>query len=469
MEPHDRARDIHQQAIDFERLALSVLRAEAAAEGKTLLVGNELPKRLAFADGYAPGGILDLPGPCFIEVKLRYTDQVIDSIGRARAFIPDTLSYLIVLSDGRYPRERLPGLVSTRFPGVILRVINRAELSSLAERYPAAALPFTPGNLNRVFLSFRSSPATPGENEHHLTALRSAYSDDRLALFVGAGVSKSASYPDWAELVRRLAATMFDRHSGSPLTNDERREVQAFFEHEVPASPLIVARLLMNSLGEDFADEVRAALYDGSPDQPGSPLLRELGALCAPQRDRVGVQAVVNYNFDDLLEIELQRRAIAHRPIISEGEKALRSELPIFHVHGFLPRRGELTEVHRAALVLSEDAYHAQFVDPFIWTNLTQLNLLRNSVCLFIGVSMTDPNHRRLLEITAQKNSGVRHYAILRDHWTGAAARKLSKNAQDFARVFKGLEEASLASLGVSVIWVASYDDIPGVLSSIRQ
>lgn len=187
-----------------------------------------------------------------------------------------------------------------------------------------------------------------------------------------------------------------------------------------------------------------------------------------PQRGRLGVQAVVNYNFDDLLEAELDTRGIAHRVVLGEGEKPLRTELPVYHVHGFLPRGGQLSSLQKGALVLSEDAYHTQFADPYIWTNLVQLMLLRQSVCLFVGVSMTDPNHRRLLEITARKDAGVRHFAVMRDHWNSGSATKFGPRALELARVFKRLEEASLDSLGVSVIWVSDYRDIPLLLDRIR-
>lgn len=470
MEPHERAREITNQAVEFERFALALLSAEALAQGKTLLVGNELPRVLSFADAFAPSGIYDLPGPCFVEVKLKFTDRVLASLDRARTMVPEDPSFLIVLRDGRFPRERFSKQIAERFPDIRVQVIGREELDELAAKHPAAALPFAGADLNRALSSFKARSADHTRaNEQHLNALRSAYNDDRLALVIGAGVSKSAGFPDWSELVRRIAATVFDNHSGTALSDEERMEIQAYFEAEVPASPLIVARLLRNSLRGGFADAVRGALYRGAPTYSGSPLLDEIASLCMPKRDRLGIVAVVNYNFDDLVEGELKRRGIAYRPIFTEGDKPLRSELPIFHVHGFLPRAGHLSAAHQASLVLSEDAYHTQFVDPFVWPNITQLNLLRTNVCLFVGVSMTDPNQRRLLEITASKDSSVRHYAIMKDHWTGTLARRLSPNAKSLAQVFKGLEEASLASLGVSVMWVDDFDDMPRVLASIRR
>lgn len=455
------------EAVEFERLTFALLSAEALAEGKTILVGNEVPRSYAFVDGYAPSGILSLPGPCFIEVKLRLTDRIFKSIEEVRRVVSEDFNFLIVLRENRYS-EGVIREITDRFPGVSVHVIGRDKIKELAAKHPAAALPFQDGSIDQALFSFRSrTDDSPRVLEQHLNALRSAYNDDKLALVIGAGVSRSANLPDWPELVRRLAATVFDSHSGVALTDDERLEVQSFFESEVPASPLIVARLLQNSLRDEFAGAVRTALY--REPQQASRLLDQLGELCMPLRDRVGIVGVVNYNFDDLLEVELSHRGISHRSVYTEGDKPLKSELPIYHVHGFLPRNGHLNSTHQDALVLSEDAYHAQFTDPFVWPNIIQLNLFRNNVCLFIGISMTDPNQRRLLEITSKKDSSVRHYAILRDHWTGPQSRRLSESAKSLARVFKGLEESSLASLGVTVLWVDSHDEIPAILKSIRR
>jgi len=390
-------------------------------------------------------------------------------VDRARTMIADDPSFVIVLRETRGPASRIAQRIEASFPGVRVQVFGRQDLANLADTYPGAALPFGTVSLQRAFESFAARDTDESQNEQYTTSLRTAFTEDRLSLFIGAGVSRSADYPDWPALVRRLATRVFNNHSATPLNPEEHEEIQKFFESEVPASPLIVARLLRNSLAGGFADAVRGALYEGTSTPATSPLIASLGALCMPQRGRLGVQAVVNYNFDDLLESELERRAIAHRVVLSDSDKPARTELPIYHVHGFLPRKSKLSELQKGALVLSEDSYHAQFADPYIWTNLVQLTLLRQSVCLFVGVSMTDPNHRRLLEITATKDASVRHFAILRDHWRGKRAKALNPRVQDLALVFKRLEEASLASLGLSVIWVPSYDEIPPLLERLRS
>ena len=107
---------------------------------------------------------------------------------------------------------------------------------------------------------------------------------------------------------------------------------------------------------------------------------------------------IITFNFDDLVEENLKTNFIKYKSIFKEGQRCTPVELPIYHAHGFLPRSGNLTKDHE--VVFSEDAYHSQFIDSFSWSNLIQLNHLNQNLCLFVGLSMTDPNLRRLLDVS---------------------------------------------------------------------
>ena len=78
--------------------------------------------------------------------------------------------------------------------------------------------------------------------------------------------------------------------------------------------------------------------------------------------------------------------------------------MPIYHVHGFLPKSGEVDD---AILVFSEQSYHSQFIDPYSWSNIIQLTTYLSNICLFIGLSLSDPNLRRLLDISYRKKLNV--------------------------------------------------------------
>ena len=429
------------------------------------------PRNNSIVDAFAPNGILDLEGPCIIEIKNRLTSSSIKNFENIIKRLSGKFdNAILIINHAENNRPQLISKLKSDFPLVGIHIFTKSQINSLVSS-PSVNLVDNSAHLKSYIKQILQKTFTDiSPNRQHISALKTSYNADKLALFVGAGLSKSAGLPDWPQLVRSVAARVFDNHTDSPLSDLERDEVQKFFEKEVPASPLIVARLLQNSLKSKFAESVRESLYENiNPDSAtSSQLLKQIGALCMPRRDRTGIVGVVNYNFDDLLEIELTERGISHCSIMSEGSKINSSDLPIYHVHGYLPRKTVLDDTHKQSLVLSEDAYHTQFSDPFIWTNITQLNLLRNNVCLFIGISLTDPNHRRLLEITAKKTSSINHYAILTDHWQGQAAKKLSEKTQALAQAFKKLEEESYKNLGINVIWVDNHSEVPGILSEIR-
>lgn len=120
--------------------------------------------------------------------------------------------------------------------------------------------------------------------------------------------------------------------------------------------------------------------------------------------------AIITFNFDDLVEKALAQKGIAYRPIWKEGQSRNVNTLPIFHVHGYLPSDGELDEPN---LVFSEDTYHSQFINPYSWSNLVQLNTYSENVCIFIGLSLADPNLRRLLDISHRNNNQCKNYIVM--------------------------------------------------------
>jgi hypothetical protein len=356
----------------------------------------------------------------------------------------------------------------SKFDIETIRCLDLEDVSNLTRQHPQVALPyssvFLPAAISTVKMTIQENIA-----ERRIETIRQAYHDGRLALFIGAGVSKSTGLPNWTELMQRISAQLIQRYSTDGLTKRDQRWVKRYFQAEAPASPIILARLLRDSLGADFTSYVQEALYDKTDPHSTSPIVEQLGDLCRPIGSIFPVRGVVNYNFDDTLELALQRLNIPYGVIASEDDGITDNELAIYHVHGFLPRKSSTRHVPSRQLVLTEDTYHQHFVDPYNWSNLIQLNLLRYSVCLFVGLSVEDPNLRRLLEIAREKKSGSRHFAIIRDHWVTPKIGKQPAEVQALPAVFRVLEEASLSKLGISTVWVSKYGEVADVLAAILR
>ncbi len=185
-------------------------------------------------------------------------------------------------------------------------------------------------------------------------------------------------------------------------------------------SELIIARNIQQRcrLGPNMDESiiferfVRCAIYRGTR-LKYTQLLKEIIRLCSFYKDKKVLDSVITYNYDDILEyyLNIYGENSSFKPIYFSGIKNDKS-LPIYHVHGFLPRSGNLSSKNR--IILGEETYHILYNKLSIWNNKVQINKFKNNTCLLVGLSLTDPNLRRLLDTVNKKRtrSDKYHYII---------------------------------------------------------
>jgi hypothetical protein len=163
------------------------------------------------------------------------------------------------------------------------------------------------------------------------------------------------------------------------------------------------------------------------------------------------------------------------------------NEIPIYHPHGFLPMEGNPSEY----IILSEDMYHDQYGEPYNWNNFIQIDKFTNFNCLFIGVSFTDPNLRRLLDISKDLigESKVKHFVIRKRYDRSKINedfKKLLRNSphlrsekenaemgfadtsEKLVKLMENFQQKDAESFNVGTIWVDDYyPDVPELLSRI--
>ena len=314
----------------------------------------------------------------------------------------------------------------------------------------------------------------PQETRTWLSVLQNAFTRGELCLFVGAGVSADAGMPQWTKLLNELLSDMFGgRGPGSDLSPEERDRLATLFQERLALSSLITGQYLKTALGNDFGQKVRNALYDGTP--ISSHQVEAVVELCRPRRMGSFLKSIVTFNFDDLLERNLAKHEIRYHSIHAEGQRCPPDCIPIYHVHGFLPSGDEeLKQDH--GLVFSEDAYHTQFMDAYSWSNLTQLGELTQSTCLLVGLSLTDPNLRRLLDVAMRKNpdGALNHYIIRRRHDEKSLLKGVEHPGEEEQLLLRTLrrrahvlEEEDATNLGLNMIWIDEFDEIAPVLREI--
>jgi hypothetical protein len=341
-------------------------------------------------------------------------------------------------------------------------------------------------------------------NRSDLEGLTRAWEEKDLVLFLGAGVSKPYGIPTWKDLVLEI---LFDQTDVArrlePIDLPFRRALAAWLVDYYEYDPIILARVVKNEIrrrasrsrkGEDahalFLEKVRQHLYPQEPPTPREPTTLTAVADFIKRSDAdSGVASIVSFNYDDLLERKLDGR-IDFRSVWS-ARRSRDKKLPILHPHGFLPQNGKVEDCQ---LVFTEDDYHGLTASIFHWALTAIVNYLRHNRVLFIGLSMLDPNLRRLLDASYVFGDIPAHWQIQRRHRIAPAEmRNVLRDIRDRARRFRNemdidppeeipelrdavlsvLEQADsydrnlFEAMGVKTIWVEDYDDISALLEQI--
>lgn len=195
-------------------------------------------------------------------------------------------------------------------------------------------------------------------------------------------------------------------------------------------SDLAVVSFLRNQVNAhqgrvQFSQLLYAALYG---DPTGSP--------CTPDPNHVHQHIVQLFrempgkvwttNYDDLLEEAARLSGIAVRTLDLARRKEDRS-FSIAHIHGFLAppdRANGHPTPQKSPVILAEDDYHGVAVDLSGWTNREYQRLFDGRRVLILGMSLTDPNLRRVLLAARGHQGDLRrsarhahqpeHFAVLR-------------------------------------------------------
>ncbi|MEZ8244570.1 hypothetical protein BCT10_14225 [Vibrio splendidus] len=323
--------------------------------------------------------------------------------------------------------------------------------------------------------------------EAKLNSLSGWYRDESLVFVLGAGASAAYGLPDWNTLLQKLLLNTLEGE------HDNVNVVAKTFSAVFSPSSLISARYLSNHYQEKhptsqlaFENAIRDALYDELSVAEHSALLKEIRQYCIAAGKSPNLDSIITYNYDDLLEKCLRDIDvdIPFCPIYSSGMKHQKEELPIYHVHGYLPQTGQITKKNK--VILGEDGYHQQYSDMYGWSNLVQINKFKDKNCLFIGLSFSDPNLRRLLDISKKERGDdeIYHYCIKKRHNIDDVNDRLDDlvakgflvgeeldiedSAANLIELVEKFDEKDAESFGVGIYWVEQYDEIPIVLEKLR-
>ena len=258
--------------------------------------------------------------------------------------------------------------------------------------------------------------------------IAAAVRQGEVAPLVGAGLSIPRGLPSWPTLVDRLilAWRQWDRSDAARRLSADNyvRFVRRTFQGDLAVVSYLRQRLqAIDRLS--FGQLLYSALYYpfGAAFTPEpSDLHRHLVALVAAHPARLWTT-----NYDDLLEEAARALAL---PVATRdpARRQVGRGLAVAHLHGFLAppdRAAGHPEPHEAATILTmaEDDFHAVTRDIVGWTNREFTALFDERRVLILGMSLDDPNVRRVLVAGPARPPGEappRHFALLRALAVGA-------------------------------------------------
>lgn len=113
--------------------------------------------------------------------------------------------------------------------------------------------------------------------------------------------------------------------------------------------------------------------------------------------------------------------------------------------------------------VFTDNEYYENMMDDKNFCNKTQRKILKNYNTVFVGVSFTDQNMKEILRDRIKTGSSTLLFGFLRlpSFSLAGTGKELIKNK------YKFIQQCYFDSLGVKIIWVDDFDDIPKKIDGI--
>lgn len=305
-------------------------------------------------------------------------------------------------------------------------------------------------------------------NQNYIEEVHKAFTNKLLVPFIGAGVSMAANLPSWDQLLFRLAYHIMFYDKQDLPGNHIKQELHDIIESNKENSPIIQTRMLMQNIPVENKQQLLLdSLYEKQSQINLDNALLQTLLRFIRRENKINIDEIVTFNFDNLLEQCMKQEKIAYNCIYHEADNKQQDRINIYHVHGYLGNDIDPDEADLDELVFSEEQYHRRYNDSYHWSNMKQISFLREKICLFIGCSLSDPNIRRLLDIAKQDNKY--HYAIMKKE---AVKRPAHIQADSLAyRIYEQFylqrQNEYFKGLGIRVIWVDEFAQIPQILKDI--
>ncbi|MCB9499121.1 MAG: SIR2 family protein [Erysipelotrichaceae bacterium] len=263
-----------------------------------------------------------------------------------------------------------------------------------------------------------------------------------LSLVMGAGINCDYGAKDWKGLIDSLNKEFYCGENG--LID----EIKHYAGDE-----LFVSSKILNSNGFDIYHHLHDELYLFKEAKSFNDCDSTLYGCVDFIQKHPGI-SVITYNYDTNLEYLLRKRNLRYCTVFDANSFCTTdATVNIYHVHGLLPFDKYKEEKFTNSIIFNESEYFYLYNNPYSWNISKQMHDFTFNTCIFIGISMTDPNMKRLLELS--KNYLKFNFIFL-------------KKEQGFnEKIFKDVTNYFF-TYDLITIWIDEYSEIGKWLNLIK-
>lgn len=285
---------------------------------------------------------------------------------------------------------------------------------------------------------------------------------DNLSFAMGAGCSRNSHISDWNtlsealgyELLYSIVDTKESEYKNKIIADKLNTSIFSCFDKNSALDAIYSSFMMLPKSGQrDYWLSIKKVLYMNydSANDAKQPLMDSIVSCIK----RNNIDEVINYNFDSVLEQNIEPKYKSHHKEIQNSSVSMIG-CTIYHVHGYIPYDYD-GKIDVGNFIFTDKEYYDNMSNPNSFSNTIQSKILNNKNVIFVGVSFTDSNMKEILRKRVSLDSSNHIFAFLKlpDFDFEGMNKKLMENK------YKLIQQCYFNSLGVKVLWVNNFGEIP--------
>ena len=355
----------------------------------------------------------------------------------------DNISTLVFIVYQKVNKEKL----NLTYDDQRIKIIDKSLLQNIYQ-------------FDKLYKDFEQFILETDEEDKNFNELKNGYKSN-LSFALGAGCSLDANISNWETLSKALGYELLynimDKEEAAyfnmMITNKMTDSIFSSFDK---TSALDAIEILYETKATkfDYYKSLQKILYM-SYNSPSDANTTLMNSICKCIK-RNKISEVLTYNFDSVLEQALDNMYSSNKKEVETSITNI-NNLEIYHVHGYIPYDYK-SKTNVKNFVFTDKDYYENAIDQNNFTNITQKDLFNKYQVIFVGVSFTDGNLKEILRkriINGENITQLYAFYKLPDFDKKGREKKIIETK------YKILQQSYFDTLGIKIIWVRDYKEIP--------